>query len=116
MNVAEHTTDPWTSTDHDPHQRPAAGSDCVAENIYADWDLEIRHHRQRLLASLTNAVSALGQAAGAVNALLSEQVYDVEFTEAGAGEDIAAFTTESLRLTRAAYALTRLLEHATDRF
>ncbi|ETZ38095.1 hypothetical protein [Mycobacterium intracellulare] len=112
MHATEPTIDPWTSTDHDPHQPPAAGNDPDAENIYADWDLEIEHHRGQLITSLNTALSALTQAHTAVSALLSDQVYDVEFSEATTGEDVAAFTTESLRLTRAAYALTR---HVTDR-
>lgn len=106
MTATEHTTDPWTSTDHDPHQPPAPGSDTDAENIYADWDLEIEHHRGQLITSLNTALSALTQAHAAVTALLSDQVYDVEFSAGTTGEDVAAFTTESLRLTRAAYALT----------
>ncbi|AYE99332.1 hypothetical protein C0J29_30645 (plasmid) [Mycobacterium paragordonae] len=112
MNTTEHTIDPWTSTDHDPHQPPAVGSDADAENIYADWDLEIEHHRTQLVNSLNTALSALTGAHTAVSALLSDQVYDVEFTEATTGEDVAAFITESLRLSRAAYALT---QHITDR-
>ena len=112
MNITEHTIDPWTSTDHDPHQPPAVGSDADAENIYADRDLEIEHHRGQLVTSLNTALTALTGAHTAVSALLSDQVYDVEFSEATTGEDVAAFITESLRLTRAAYALT---QHVTDR-
>lgn len=112
MNTTEHTIDPWTSTDHDPHQPPPVGSDADAENLYADWDLEIEHHRAQLVTSLTAALAALTGAHTAVSALLSDQVYDVEFSEATTGEDVAAFITESLRLTRAAYAL---IQHVTDR-
>lgn len=112
MNATEHTTDPWTSTDHDPHQPPAPGnSDTDAENIYADWDLEIEHHRAQLITRLNTALAALTQAHAAVAALLSDQVYDVEFSEGTTGEDVPAFTNESLRLTRAAYALTQHVTH-----
>ncbi|RUP03986.1 MAG: hypothetical protein EKK34_16470 [Mycobacterium sp.] len=74
--------------------------------------MEIEHHRTQLVNSLNTALSALTGAHTAVSALLSDQVYDVEFTEATTGEDVAAFITESLRLSRAAYALT---QHITDR-
>lgn len=112
MTTTDHTTDPWTSTDHDPHQPPAPGSDSDAENIYADWDLEIEHHRSQLITNLNTALAALTQAHAAVNALLSDQVYDVEFSQGTTGDDVSAFITESLRLTRAAYTLT---QHVTDR-
>lgn len=113
MNTTEHTIDPWTSADHDPHQPPAVGRDADAENLYADWDLEIEHHRGQLVTSLNTALSALTGAHAAVSTLLSDPVYDVEFSEGtSSGEDVAAFITESLRLTRAAYALT---QHVTDR-
>ncbi|WP_156296813.1 hypothetical protein [Mycobacterium paragordonae] len=112
MNITEHTIDPWNSTDHDPHQPLTAGSDADAENIYTGRDLKIKHYRGQLVASLNTALSALTGAHAAVSALLSDQVYDVEFSEGTTGEDMAAFITESLRLTRAAYALT---QHVTNR-
>ena len=77
------------------------------ENVYVDWDLEVEHHRGQLISSLNTALSALAQASIAIAALTSNQVYDVEFAEDTAGADVAAFITDSLRGTRAAYAITR---------
>ena len=76
---------------------------------YADWHLEIEHHRGQLINSLNTALTALAQAKTAITALASNQIYDVEFAEDAAGPDVAAFLADSLRFTRAAYAIT----HAT---
>ncbi|SOJ57004.1 hypothetical protein MSIMFB_04482 [Mycobacterium simulans] len=75
-------------------------------NPYADWELEIEHHRGQLISSLNTAMTALAQARTAITALTSNQVYDVEFAEGVAGGDVAAFVADSLRFTRAAYAIT----------
>jgi hypothetical protein len=82
------------------------------EDIYADWDLAIEQHRGELISSLNTALSALTQASTAISALTSNQVYDVDFAEDVAGNDVAAFVADSMRLTRAAYAITR---DVTDR-
>lgn len=46
MNAIEHTPDPWTSTDHDPHQPPALGGDSAAENLSAARTYKPRTRRQ----------------------------------------------------------------------
>lgn len=78
-----------------------------AENMYTDWDIVIDTHRGELITSLNTALGALTQAASAIAALTSDRIYDVEFAEGAAGPDVAAFVADSLRLTRAAYTLTR---------
>lgn len=76
---------------------------------YADWDLEIEHHRGQLISSLNTALTALAQAGIAIAALTSKQVDDVEFAEGAPGADVSALIADSARFTRAAYAIT----HAT---
>lgn len=117
-------TDPWASTDHDPHHggvtadiaspdRPDAAdtpttdlADADPENIYHDREIEIESSRGDLIAALNTALGTLAQANSAITALASDQVYDVEFAEGSTGSDVAGFVADSLRFTRAAYALT----------
>ena len=51
------------------------------------------------------ALAALHHASRALAELTSDSVYDVEFAEVAAGGDVAAFIDDSLRFTRAAYAI-----------
>ena len=72
---------------------------------YADWDQEIDEYRGQLISSLNTALAALTHAHVAIAALTSDKVYDVEFAEAAAGHDVATFVADSLRFSRAAYAI-----------
>lgn len=68
-----------------------------------DHEIEIEQHRGALVISLLGAVNALTNAQRALAALMSDQVYDVEFVEGATGVDLTAFIDDSLRFTRAAY-------------
>lgn len=68
-----------------------------------DHDIEIDQHRNALVSSLLGAVNALNNAQRSLAALMSNQVYDVEFAEGATGLDLNAFIDDSLRFTRAAY-------------
>ena len=65
----------------------------------------IDERRIALTAALNTALAALDQANAALAELTSDHVYDVEFAESHAGGDVAAFIDDSLRYTRAAYAI-----------
>lgn len=79
---------------------------------YTDSDHQIEDCRGQLISSLNAALTALTQAHAAITALISDKVYDVAFAKCGAGHDVGAFVTDSLRFTRAAYAITH---SATER-
>jgi hypothetical protein len=123
------TTNPWASTDHDPHHggvtadialpdRPDGAdtstsdlADADAENIHHDWEIEIDIYRGDLIAALNTALGALARASSAVTALASD-LHDVEFAEDTAGSDVAAFVADGVRFIRAAYALTHTITAA----
>ena len=76
-----------------------------------DHEIEIEQHRGALVISLLSAVNALTNAQRSLAALMSDQVYDVEFAEGAAGLDLMAFIDDSLRFTRAAH---RCASEVTD--
>ncbi len=68
-----------------------------------DNEIDIEQHRGALIISLLGAVNALTNAQRALAALMSDQVYDVEFAEGAMGLDLVAFMDDGLRFTRAAH-------------
>jgi hypothetical protein len=72
-----------------------------------DNELAIDNHRGELICSISGAINALTRASGSLAALMSNQVYDIEFTEGTTGGDLAAFLDDSSRFARAAYLLTQ---------
>lgn len=83
----------------------AALEQAVAE--FADLDRidEIVETRSHLLTHLSDAVKALQKAASSLEQLRSDTVYDVEFVDGRDGRDVATFLDDSIRHTRAAYAV-----------
>lgn len=65
----------------------------------------IAETRSQLLTHLTDAVKALQKASSSLAQLRSNSVYDVEFTDGRDGRDVATFLDDSIRQTRAAYAV-----------
>lgn len=77
----------------------------------SDHDIELEQHRGALLISLLGAVNALTNAQRSLAALMSNQIYDIEFAEGATGLDLTAFIDDSLRFTRAS---ARLVSEVTD--
>jgi hypothetical protein len=77
----------------------------ATDGMYADNAIDIDNHRMALTEALNTALSALTRAANSIRVLRSNQVYDIEFSEGHAGDDVTAFIDDSLRNTRAAYAI-----------
>jgi hypothetical protein len=75
------------------------------DDIYTDWAIDIDQHRIELTTALNTALAALAKASTAIAELTSNRVYDVEFAEGHDGADVAAFIDDSLRYSRAAYAI-----------
>ena len=75
------------------------------DDFYTEHAMLIDEHRIKLTTALNTALAALHHASRALAELTSDSVYDVEFAEAAAGGDVAAFIDDSLRFTRAAYAI-----------
>ncbi|AFV14898.1 MULTISPECIES: hypothetical protein [Mycobacterium] len=78
-----------------------------AEAEFTELDAieRIAETRSHLLTHISAAVKALQDATSALAQLRSNSVYDVEFVEGRDGRDVATFLDESIRNTRAAYAV-----------
>lgn len=83
----------------------AALEQAVAEFAELDRIEQIGETRSHLLAHLSAAVKALLKAASSLEQLCSNTIYDVEFVDGRDGRDVATFLDESIRNTRAAYAV-----------
>ncbi|OSC20878.1 hypothetical protein B8W69_28770 [Mycobacterium vulneris] len=83
----------------------AALEQAVAELAELDSIERIAETRSHLLTHLADAVKALQKAADSLQQLRSNSVYDVEFTDGRDGRDVATFLDDSIRQTRAAYAV-----------
>ena len=83
----------------------AALEQAVAEFAELDRIEQIGETRSHLLAHLCTAVKALQKAASSLEQLRSNTIYDVEFVDGRDGRDVATFLDESIRNTRAAYAV-----------
>ena len=83
----------------------AAPEQAVAEFAELDRIEQIGETRSHLLAHLSAAVKALQKAASSLEQLRSNTIYDVEFVDGRDGRDVATFLDESIRNTRAAYAV-----------
>ncbi|ORA29294.1 hypothetical protein [Mycobacterium aquaticum] len=81
-------------------------SDYTEADFYSDHAIEIDERRVKLIAELNTALGALQKASTVLTELCSNQVYDLEFAEGTAGDDVSAFIADSLRYTRAAYTVT----------
>jgi len=77
----------------------------VAEFAELDSIERITQTRGHLLNHLADAVKALQKAAGSLQQLRSNTVYDAEFVDGRDGRDVATFLDDSIRQTRAAYAV-----------
>lgn len=83
----------------------AALEQAVTEFAELDCIERIGETRSQLLTHLSDAVKALQKAARSLDQLCSNAVYDVEFAEGRDGRDVATFLDDSIRGTRAAYAV-----------
>ena len=83
----------------------AALGHAVEEIAELDRIERIGETRSHLLAHISAAVKALQNATRTLEQLRSNSVYDVEFTDGRDGRDVAAFLDDSIRNTRAAYAV-----------
>ena len=83
----------------------AALEQAVAEFTELDRVERIGETRSHLLTHLSDAVKALQKAESSLEQLRSNAVYDVEFVDGRDGRDVATFLDESIRNTRAAYAV-----------
>ena len=61
--------------------------------------------RGELLEHIATGVQALQRAAGRLDQLRSNTIYDVEFVDGRDGGDVATFLDDSVRYARAAYAI-----------
>jgi hypothetical protein len=101
-------TTTWDRLDHDPtsiaaDQSTTTLAELAEDDYYTDHAIEVDQRRITMTTALNTALAALDQASTALAALTSNPVYDVEFAE---GHDGAAkFLDDSLRYTRAAYAI-----------
>jgi hypothetical protein len=77
----------------------------VAEFAELDHIERIAETRSHLLTHLSHAVKALQKAATSLEQLRSNAIYDVEFADGRDGRDVATFLDDSIRQTRAAYAV-----------
>jgi hypothetical protein len=77
----------------------------VAEFAELDHIERIAETRSQLLTHLSHAVKALQKAATSLEQLRSNAIYDVEFADGRDGRDVATFLDDSIRHTRAAYAV-----------
>lgn len=83
----------------------AALEQAVAEFAEPDHIEQIGETRSHLLTHLSDAVKALQKAASSLAQLRSNNVYDIEFVDGRDGRDVATFLDDSIRHTRAAYAV-----------
>jgi len=65
----------------------------------------IRPARGELLEHLATGLQALERAAGRLDQLRSNTIYDVDFVDGRDGGDVATFLDDSVRYARAAYAV-----------
>lgn len=105
-------TTTWDRLDHDPTSIASIAADQTAplvqspEDAYwTDHAIEVDQRRITLTVALNTALAALDQASSALGELTSDHVYDVEFAEGHDGADVEKFLDDSLRFTRAAYAI-----------
>jgi hypothetical protein len=83
----------------------AALEQAVDEFAELDRIEQIGETRSHLLAHLSAVVKALQKAASSLEQLRSNTIYDVEFVDGRDGRDVATLLDESIRNTRAAYAV-----------
>ncbi|MDV6979887.1 hypothetical protein [Mycobacterium intracellulare] len=83
----------------------AALEQADAEFAELDHVERIAETRSQLLTHLADAVKALQKASSSLAQLRSNSVYDIEFTDGRDGRDVATFLDDSIRQTRAAYAV-----------
>jgi hypothetical protein len=83
----------------------AALGHAVEEIAELDRIERIGETRSHLLAHISAAVKALQNATRTLEQLRSNSVYDVEFADGRDGRNVAAFLDDSIRNTRAAYAV-----------
>ena len=83
----------------------AALEQAVEEFAELDRIERIGETRSHLLAHISTAVKALQNAARTLEQLRSNSIYDVEFVDGRDGRDVATFLDDSIRNTRAAYAV-----------
>ena len=83
----------------------AAPDEAVAGFAELDSIERIGETRSHLLAHICAAVKALQNAARTLEQLRSNTIYDVEFVDGRDGHDVATFLDDSIRNTRAAYAV-----------
>jgi hypothetical protein len=103
-------TTTWDRLDHDPtsiaaDQSTTTLAELAEDDFYTDHAIEVDQRRIPMTTALNIALAALDQASTALAALTSNPVYDVEFAEGHDGADVAKFLDDSLRYTRAAYAI-----------
>lgn len=67
--------------------------------------LDIDTHRMALAEALNTALGALDRASRSVAVLRHKTVHDIEYVEGPDGDDVVSFIADSLRNTRAAYAI-----------
>lgn len=84
-------------------------ADYTEEDFYTDHAMLIDEHRIKLTTALNTALAALHNASISLAELTSNHVYNVEFAEGHDGGNVAAFIDDSLRFTRAAYAITHTI-------
>ena len=77
----------------------------VDEFVELDRIERIGGTRSHLLEHISAAVKALQNAARTLEQLRSNSIYDVEFVDGRDGRDVATFLDDSIRNTRAAYAV-----------
>ena len=83
----------------------AALDQAVEEFVELDRIERIGETRSDLLAHIAAAVKALQDAARTLEQLRGNTIYDVEFVDGRDGRDVATFLDDSIRNTRAAYAV-----------
>lgn len=105
-------TTTWDRLDHDPTsiasiatEQPTPLGQPTEDDYWTDHAVEVDQRRIALTVALNTALASLDQASSALGELTSDHVYDVEFAEGHDGADVAKFLDDSLRLTRAAYAI-----------
>jgi hypothetical protein len=77
----------------------------VDEFVELDRIERIGETRSHLLEHISTAFKALQNAARILEQLRSNSIYDVEFVDGRDGRDVATFLDDSIRNTRAAYAV-----------
>lgn len=83
----------------------AALEQAVEKFAELDRGERISEARGHLLADISAAVKSLQSATGRLEQLRSNSLYDVEFVDGRDGRDVATLLDDSIRNTRAAYAV-----------